>query len=271
MNTYYDTLGVPKTATPKAIKKSFFTLSRKYHPDRNSASTAKATFQSIREAYETLIDEEKRKEYDSVLTRMNSTGNSKLQAERGDEIQKEFEKHRSDILREMDKEKARKEQEINELKQNFEKQSMNAEQQHQAQMRQYQEEQDRKEAIRQKELEAARREQELLIKNASSRHDVDSSPSHGAWDNSRRNINGHNDDHHWSSNTHHHEHNGRNREPRNSNREYYSTHPQAYTHDRHIPQHYHHSPDPIAARLEKIERTQETILEKLRCLLSRRY
>ena len=160
----------------------------------------------------------------------------------------------------MEKEKAKKEQEINELKQNLEKQSMNARQQYQDQLREYQEEEDRKEAIRQKELEAARREQELLIKNAS-RHHTGSAPSPGAWDNNRRNVNGYYNQNR-TANTHHHEHNSRNRE-RNPNREYYPNHPQADMHNRQVPNDHHHSSTPIEARLDKIERTQESILEKI--------
>ncbi|XP_068132620.1 dnaJ homolog subfamily B member 9 [Hyperolius riggenbachi] len=63
-NTYYDILGVPKTASERQIKKAFHKLAMKYHPDKNKSPDAEAKFREIAEAYETLSDENKRKEYD---------------------------------------------------------------------------------------------------------------------------------------------------------------------------------------------------------------
>lgn len=62
---YYDVLGVPKNATQKDIKKAYYVLAKKYHPDtnKNDSQTAKK-FQEISEAYEVLSDEAKRKNYD---------------------------------------------------------------------------------------------------------------------------------------------------------------------------------------------------------------
>lgn len=61
---YYDILGVPKDATERQIKKAFHKLALKYHPDRNKSPDAEAKFREIAEAYETLSDEKRRKEYD---------------------------------------------------------------------------------------------------------------------------------------------------------------------------------------------------------------
>ncbi|XP_053572698.1 dnaJ homolog subfamily B member 9 [Bombina bombina] len=62
--TYYDILGVPKNASERQIKKAFHKLAMKYHPDKNKSPDAEAKFREIAEAYETLSDENKRKEYD---------------------------------------------------------------------------------------------------------------------------------------------------------------------------------------------------------------
>lgn len=62
--TFYEILGVDKTASDIEIKKAYRTLSLKYHPDRNSEQDAKSRFQSINEAYETLSDPTKRQQYD---------------------------------------------------------------------------------------------------------------------------------------------------------------------------------------------------------------
>lgn len=60
--SYYDTLGVDKTATQEQIKKAYRKLSMQYHPDKNGGDDAK--FKEINEAYETLGDINKRKSYD---------------------------------------------------------------------------------------------------------------------------------------------------------------------------------------------------------------
>ncbi|XP_049892563.1 dnaJ homolog subfamily B member 9-like [Epinephelus moara] len=61
---YYDLLGVPRDATDRMIKKAFHKLALKYHPDRNKGSDAEAKFREIAEAYETLSDDKRRREYD---------------------------------------------------------------------------------------------------------------------------------------------------------------------------------------------------------------
>ena len=60
---YYDVLGVNKTASQDEIKKAYRNLSKKYHPDRNGGDDTK--FKEINEAYDTLGDENKRKQYDN--------------------------------------------------------------------------------------------------------------------------------------------------------------------------------------------------------------
>ena len=58
---YYECLGIPKTATETDIKKAYRTLSLKHHPDRGGDSEK---FKELSEAYETLSDPYKRKQYD---------------------------------------------------------------------------------------------------------------------------------------------------------------------------------------------------------------
>lgn len=62
--TFYDVLGVSKNASDKEIKTAFRKLAQKYHPD---AGGDEAKFKEISEAYDTLSDEKKRKEYDMML------------------------------------------------------------------------------------------------------------------------------------------------------------------------------------------------------------
>ena len=61
---FYDVLGVSRDASQDEIKKSFRKLAQKYHPD---AGGDEDKFKEISEAYETLSDPAKRKEYDQVL------------------------------------------------------------------------------------------------------------------------------------------------------------------------------------------------------------
>lgn len=61
---YYDVLGLKRDATQDDIKKAFRKLAAKYHPD---AGGDEAKFKEVSEAYTTLSDEQKRREYDQML------------------------------------------------------------------------------------------------------------------------------------------------------------------------------------------------------------
>ena len=63
---YYQTLGVPRDATPEIIKQAYRKLARKYHPDLSKEPDAEARFKEIGEANEVLKDPEKRAAYDAV-------------------------------------------------------------------------------------------------------------------------------------------------------------------------------------------------------------
>lgn len=62
----YEALGVSKNATQEEIKKAHRKLVREYHPDRNpDDAKAEERFKEVQQAYDTLSDPEKRKQYDS--------------------------------------------------------------------------------------------------------------------------------------------------------------------------------------------------------------
>jgi molecular chaperone DnaJ len=64
---YYEILGVKKTATEEEIKKSYRSLAKKYHPDKNKGNKdAENRFKEISEAYAVLSDKEKREQYDRL-------------------------------------------------------------------------------------------------------------------------------------------------------------------------------------------------------------
>ena len=58
---YYEILELEITCTKKDIKKKYRLLCLKYHPDKNNGNDTK--FKDIKEAYDVLIDDEKRKLY----------------------------------------------------------------------------------------------------------------------------------------------------------------------------------------------------------------
>jgi len=64
---YYETLGVPKTATTEDVRKAFRKLARQYHPDvAKDKKTAEEKFKQINEACEVLSDPAKREKYDRM-------------------------------------------------------------------------------------------------------------------------------------------------------------------------------------------------------------
>jgi molecular chaperone DnaJ len=72
MRDYYIVLGVSKGANLEKIKKAYRTVVKRYHPDVTHSQEGGKRFIEIREAYETLGDEIKRREYDEELERQGS-------------------------------------------------------------------------------------------------------------------------------------------------------------------------------------------------------
>ena len=66
---HYKILGVHKSATKEEIKQAFRKLAMEFHPDKHSQSpkslkeSATVKFKQLSEAYETLIDDRKRADY----------------------------------------------------------------------------------------------------------------------------------------------------------------------------------------------------------------
>ncbi|XP_018023534.1 protein tumorous imaginal discs, mitochondrial isoform X2 [Hyalella azteca] len=63
---YYEILGISRNASQKEVKKAYYQMAKKYHPDVNKNDPgAEKKFAEATEAYEVLGDEDKRQQYDS--------------------------------------------------------------------------------------------------------------------------------------------------------------------------------------------------------------
>lgn len=80
---FYQILGVHRSAKLDDIKSAFYMLSKKYHPDVAGSDMILAQkFLEIREAYDTLKDEEKRRDYDRRLSLDRANGMDQLYSKR---------------------------------------------------------------------------------------------------------------------------------------------------------------------------------------------
>ena len=62
----YALLNVPSTATKKEIKAAYKKAALKFHPDVNKAPDAAERFNEVKQAYQTLSDEDSRRRYDAL-------------------------------------------------------------------------------------------------------------------------------------------------------------------------------------------------------------
>ena len=80
-DTHYEVLDVPIASNDSEIKNAYHELARRFHPDRfhqsELRSRVESAFARIGRAYETLIDETRRSEYDHSLTAKPTSKTSK--------------------------------------------------------------------------------------------------------------------------------------------------------------------------------------------------
>jgi DnaJ-class molecular chaperone len=69
---YYSILDIPKTASHDEIKKAYRKLAMKHHPDRNGGDDTQ--FKKIQEAYNVLIDPNKKQQYDNPFSNQQQFG-----------------------------------------------------------------------------------------------------------------------------------------------------------------------------------------------------
>ncbi|KAI9504719.1 DnaJ-like protein [Coemansia spiralis] len=73
---YYDWLEVSPAATQAEIKKKYYVLALKYHPDKNPSAEAEEKFKHISEAYAVLSDPDLRKQYNELGAEKNRDQNA---------------------------------------------------------------------------------------------------------------------------------------------------------------------------------------------------
>ena len=95
MKDYYYILGIKQNASSEEIKKAYRKLSLKFHPDKNDGDDFfTERFKEIQEAYETLIDNTKRNNYDNLKPNNSNT----QQANHGANFTPEIEYFKSSIM-----------------------------------------------------------------------------------------------------------------------------------------------------------------------------
>jgi DnaJ domain/PilZ domain len=67
VENYYNVLGVERGASEDAIRKAFWVLAKKYHPDSCGDPKSEVMFRKINEANEVLTDPERRRQFDQML------------------------------------------------------------------------------------------------------------------------------------------------------------------------------------------------------------
>ncbi len=99
---YYAILGVSEDANFQEIKKSYRKLAKKYHPDRNKSANAEETIKKINEAFETLSDRRKRKQYDlesSNIFDLEESNNGEKEENLSDQKQKNSQKFAKSVFK----------------------------------------------------------------------------------------------------------------------------------------------------------------------------
>lgn len=71
---YYQILNIDRKATEGEIRKAYWELAKKYHPDQNDNPAAHKRFIEIKKAYEVLINSESRSKFNSLYDRQNNIG-----------------------------------------------------------------------------------------------------------------------------------------------------------------------------------------------------
>lgn len=112
MKDYYYFLGIDENASAEDIKKAYRKLSLKYHPDKNDNDEFFVNrFREIQEAYETLMDEDRKRFYDqnfatlqrnrksTLPPKIRNFSVSKIRVQKGEEVTVYWETYDADLVK----------------------------------------------------------------------------------------------------------------------------------------------------------------------------
>ena len=94
MKNYYDILNVSPASSKSSIKRSYFKLAQKFHPDKNKSKDAVEIFKKVTEAYQVLSNTQKRIIYDQQIQlqqKINSQKSSPQAFKQKKEVKKSYE------------------------------------------------------------------------------------------------------------------------------------------------------------------------------------
>lgn len=92
---YYSLLGVPRDASPSAIRKAYRRLARRLGPDETRGLGSAAELRELRTALETLTDEDRRRRYDAAVSPVEARADALatwLREPRGDGLRRPIER-----------------------------------------------------------------------------------------------------------------------------------------------------------------------------------
>jgi hypothetical protein len=90
LKNYYQTLGVDRSATRQEIRKAYRALAKQLHPDVNNNEDARVRFIEVHQAYEFLMDDAQRRNYDMMMSEERL---SRQELERREQIYKLWVEH----------------------------------------------------------------------------------------------------------------------------------------------------------------------------------
>jgi curved DNA-binding protein CbpA len=86
VRTHYDNLKVSENAPIEVITAAYRSLSKMYHPDTNKREDAERILKIINKAYEVLSDEQKRREHDLWIEKMELAYDAKREQEKAEPV-----------------------------------------------------------------------------------------------------------------------------------------------------------------------------------------
>jgi len=92
VKNYYDILELPVGSDAKAIRASFRRLAKLYHPDVSSVANAEERFMAIQEAYEYLIDDAQRANFNTMWHQSYSNRQDQIRREQVYKLWVEYQK-----------------------------------------------------------------------------------------------------------------------------------------------------------------------------------